>query len=117
MYGKTTLSPAFLEQINFTSIRDKALARLGLLIKSDEKIAALPLPHWILRTQFGWFLGWGITWSALTEVELDTRKNKIFMESLIATTKEALGEIMDAMGELTSWEAFFDLYTEKVQST
>lgn len=105
-HGDGTLNAGIRGKVLFDEVKTKALEKLQALHDVDESIAALPLPHWVLRTTCGWSLGWGITWSTLTPKELATRDNAAFAGALTAATKIVLGKQIEALTAMTTWEEF-----------
>lgn len=110
-HGTGSLNAGIRSKIDFKEVQTQAIEKLAALGESDEAIAALPLPHWVLRTICGWRLGWGITWSTLTERELMTRKSSAFITALTAATKVVLAERLAALREKTTWENFLGFDT------
>lgn len=106
-YAGSALNEHILSVNPVKEIMGKVIERLRALLEDNDAIAALPLPHWVLKTTCGWALGWGITWSALTESELRSRENKSFMAALVAQTKEVLAASIEALGKIENWEDFF----------
>ena len=105
-HGTGTLNRGIRGEVEFETVKGEAVKLLQGLLESDEAITALPLPHWVLRTSCGWSLGWGITWSTLTESELATRKTPAFMAALVAATKIVLADRMKVLAAIKSWEEF-----------
>lgn len=114
-HGTGSLNAGIREEVPFGDVQKAALTKLAALAESDEAIAALPLPHWVMRTTCGWSLGWGITWSTLTDSEISTRKQKAFMSALVAATKIVLAERMEALTAIKSWEDFLGFKDSKRQ--
>jgi hypothetical protein len=100
-------APANRVTTEFTEVRDEVVSLLCILLASDEAIAALPLPQWILNVTYNHKIGWGIGWADMSPECLILKSDLSGVGGLIAKQRECVARIIANLKATETWEQYF----------